>query len=920
MTKSFSLLAIVLFSGASCIENSKNEPVLRSLVSGDTVNRKFSEADLKRNEGGYLEATTLYRNLLESRNLSKSESTYALLNVLLCEALSNDSTRERVNQDTLNLNQGGITIDIIKGFDEIRIGRSGALFLLNAKRKLRSAAATNSFEYFLTSELLGVNYRMIEAKMDSALYYFKEAANLAKHYRILKNHLPRVLLEIADVCIINRDEITGFAYANEAYLNSTDPNDLCKSLIAKGTIFRKLENYDSAEAYYDKAHQIIRKSKLTALEPQVVTQEILMAIIVKDDSLFDVSMKRFEGLDPGPKAQMDVDRLFGYYYYEHGEHLKSIYHYERALKAIRASQIPDLVLMMEAFYALAEQYAKVGQFQSAEEYAYKSLVYTSSLRDTPYTWKMVFAPEITNGIYNFINYELLAGILLSKSAVNKSMSEARQALTLYNLIDSLMLKQVRVIEEEAILNFLSIGHNIYSSGIEACYQLYHATNDLEYLSQAHHFMERGKGIIMYRDILTHSSNHFPGVPGEFRAKELEMKAKISNLRSEQSLQSPELMKALKKLDDYYNEMIQNYPDYYKAKYELKVPPYDHFRLRSLDNNLTIVQYHKSDKYLYVLTYDADARFLRVKYDSVLTDAIEDLTRLTSEQPKLDGDLSRKDFMRSSHAVFSKIVEPLHISNSTVLIVPDAELHNVPFETLTTDTVGDFNTANYLVREYTFKYAQSLTTYDLALHADARKIENILAYSYGMTNNSMVSLPGTEAEVKSIQKVFNEKSVTYRKDRTVTKSRLVNDLQGSYDLIHIGLHSSSSTTSRLANKIYCSGDNTDELYGFEITPLTIKAHTIVLSSCQSAFGSHIQGEGTYSLARAFRQTGVNTVVSSLWNLTDHTTSDIIGNFYTHLSKKKPPCESLAMAKRQYLSSADEITAHPYFWAAMICQGN
>ena len=921
MTKGYSVLVLILFTWASCIESSKMEVALQSLVAGDTINRKFNDADLKRNEGDYKDARLLYAGLLARQDLTEGELRYTRLNVLLCEALSPDSALEKIGKDSMHPYQEEIIFNIIEGFAEIRNGKSGAIFLLEAKKKLLSAGASNSFEYFLTSELLGVNYRKIEGKMDSALFYFKEALRLAKDFPILTKHTPRVLLEIADVCIINRDEVTGIAYANEAFLNSTDPYFLCKSLIAKGTLFRKLEKYDSAEAHYNKAQELITKFKLTDLEPDLLTEQILTAIIVRDDSLFDALIAKVGQLDSNSRAKINVDRLLGYHYYEQRNHQKSIFHYERALKIIRSSQIPDLVLVMEAFYALAEQYGKIGEFESAEEYAYKSLVYTTTLRDTPYSWSNVFAPEITKEIYNFINYELYAGILLAKSAARKSkLVDAKNALAVYKLIDSLMLTQVRVIEEEAILNFLSIGHKVYSSGIEACYQLYRETQDTLYLSQAHHFMERGKGLIMYRDILTHSAAHFPGVPNIFRAKELQMKATISNLRRQESLQSPHMMNALKELDDYYKEMIQNYPDYYKAKYELNVPSYTYFQKKSSVNKLTIVQYHKSDRYLYSLTYDSKAEFLRIEFDSILRNAIGGLSEIVSKQPELKGDLSKKRFMKLSRTVRSKIFEPFHFSYRTILIIPDGELMSVPFEILTSDTLGDFKQADYLVKKYTFKYAQSLTTHELTPGPDMRRIKNILTFSYGKGSSSQVSLPGTEKEVKSIEKVFKEGSITFRRNDEVTKSRLLKDLEGPYDLIHIGLHSSSSTSDRLANKISCSGAAKDDVYGFEITPLTIRAHTIVLSSCQSAYGSHLQGEGTYSLSRAFRQTGVNTVVCSLWNLTDQSTGDIIGNFYAYLRKENSASESLALAKRQYLSTADEITAHPYFWAAMICQGN
>lgn len=278
-------------------------------------------------------------------------------------------------------------------------------------------------------------------------------------------------------------------------------------------------------------------------------------------------------------------------------------------------------------------------------------------------------------------------------------------------------------------------------------------------------------------------------------------------------------------------------------------------------------------------------------------------------------------MKYSYTLYFRLISPLKLTNRSLLIIPDGALHYIPFEILASDPTHNYKNANYLVKDYTVNYAQSLKTFDLTSSTYDRNINNILTYAYGKSNNSLASLPGTESEVELIRDIFDEQSITRRHNDQVTRTRLIKDLERSYDLIHIGLHASSSISDRLENKIYCAGDGEEsEVYGFEIAPLNIQAHTIVLTSCESAYGPNIPGEGTYSLARAFKQTGVNNVISSLWNVTDHTTADITGNFYRFLRTGQSPSESLANAKRTYLSSADELTAHPYFWAGMICQGN
>jgi len=921
-------LIIIVLSLFGCQENNKRESPY-SLIQGDTINHKFLSADRTRNSGSYKDALFQYARVEKKYHLTENELRYIKLNIQLCNMLTTDTLTyvARKSIDTLNDSRTGIIENIIAGLVEIRNGRSGMFYLQKASESLlRNKKTINTFEYLLTLESIGINHRRVEGKMDSALLYFEKALLVTKSFEEFSPHTPRLLLEIADVCLIYRNEVTALGYVNEALRNFPDPQLMSKALIFKGILFRKLEEYDSAERAYQNAEEVIIKFQLQSIMPQLLNEKILMAIILNDEESFQVLMDTLTAFPASflKKDEINTDRLWGYYYYfKNLSSEKCIYHYERALKSLDAERIPDLVLLMQAFYILTEQYLVIKNYDKAEEYAYKSLVYNTSLRDKSYSWENVLDPEIANVSNNFVNYGLLAEIFLSRSKeVKPNIDLLKKALKLYTFIDSLMLQQVRVVEEEAAIKFLLIGNKVYSGGIEACYSLYRKTLDTAYVNQAHQFMERGKALIMYRDILARSKSYFPNVPSDFRNKEFQMKATISALRKAMSFRSGEMMHALEELNAYYAEMEQKYPEYYKAKYKLSIPPFHYFQKASLHKHMNIIQYHMTEKHLYFLKYDATAQFERIELDTTLREALLGLRNILDRSPGLGDDNTLRKFMKYSHTLYSSLISPMHLTNHLLLIIPDGALHYIPFEILVSDPLRNFKNANYLVKDYIINYAQSLKTYELTANTGDQSINNILTYAYGKSNNNLVSLPGTEKEAELIREIFDNQSVTRRHNEQVTRDRLLKDLEKKYDLIHIGLHASSSTSDRLENKIYCSGDDGEasQVYGFEIAPLNIQAHTIVLTSCQSAYGPNIPGEGTYSLARAFKQTGVNNVISSLWNITDNTTADITGSFYHFLSTGHSPSESLANAKRKYISSADEITAHPYFWAGMICQGN
>ena len=60
--------------------------------------------------------------------------------------------------------------------------------------------------------------------------------------------------------------------------------------------------------------------------------------------------------------------------------------------------------------------------------------------------------------------------------------------------------------------------------------------------------------------------------------------------------------------------------------------------------------------------------------------------------------------------------------------------------------------------------------------------------------------------------------------------------------------------------------------------------------------------------------------TLWQANDKSTADLMGDYYRYLADGKKKDESLRLAKINYLSNADNIRAHPYFWAHFVSNGN
>ncbi|NJO65634.1 MAG: tetratricopeptide repeat protein [Richelia sp. RM2_1_2] len=128
------------------------------------------------------------------------------------------------------------------------------------------------------------------------------------------------------------------------------------------------------------------------------------------------------------------------------------------------------------------------------------------------------------------------------------------------------------------------------------------------------------------------------------------------------------------------------------------------------------------------------------------------------------------------------------------------------------------------------------------------------------------------------------------------------------------------------------------------------HLVVLSACQTALaGERQDGVEIATLAYSFINKGAKSVIASLWQVADNSTSTLMQNFYNNLANSKQPitkAEAMRLAQLQLLydknvtisdikragglipeglqssgkKSELETFAHPYYWSPFVLIGN
>lgn len=103
---------------------------------------------------------------------------------------------------------------------------------------------------------------------------------------------------------------------------------------------------------------------------------------------------------------------------------------------------------------------------------------------------------------------------------------------------------------------------------------------------------------------------------------------------------------------------------------------------------------------------------------------------------------------------------------------------------------------------------------------------------------------------------------------------------------------------------------------DIFNLRLAADLVVLSACETGLGKDIRGEGLVGLTRGFMYAGSRRVVTSLWNVNDKSTANLMAEFYRGmLQQKQPPAAALRAAQLKMWSTKPD----PYLWAAFTLQG-
>jgi CHAT domain-containing protein/Tfp pilus assembly protein PilF len=265
--------------------------------------------------------------------------------------------------------------------------------------------------------------------------------------------------------------------------------------------------------------------------------------------------------------------------------------------------------------------------------------------------------------------------------------------------------------------------------------------------------------------------------------------------------------------------------------------------------------------------------------------------------------------RLSQMLLGPVREDLQ-KGAQFIVAPDRALHSLNLEALPNPS----QPSEYVIEKARFVVAPSLALLASRPHASKIMGRSVLLIGDAETANpDFPRLPNAGRELALISQSFPAGQAVMRARGDAVPKSYVEAAPNQFSAIHFAVHANASRESPLDSALILSPSPSGyTLTAREVMNIPLKADLVTLSACHSAGARTFSGEGLVGLSWAFLGAGASAVVAGLWDVTDGSTADLMGDFYKQLASGMLPADALRAAKLELVHSKSPYRK-PFYWA-------
>uniref|UniRef100_Q022I9 TPR repeat-containing protein n=1 Tax=Solibacter usitatus (strain Ellin6076) TaxID=234267 RepID=Q022I9_SOLUE len=246
-----------------------------------------------------------------------------------------------------------------------------------------------------------------------------------------------------------------------------------------------------------------------------------------------------------------------------------------------------------------------------------------------------------------------------------------------------------------------------------------------------------------------------------------------------------------------------------------------------------------------------------------------------------------------------LLEPIRglLRGKHLVFVPHDSLHHVPLHAL-------FDGRRYVIDEFTVSYSPSASIYALCHQrtANARGASLVLGVP-----DSTAPLIAEEAAVVAATLPGAELFLG-----SAASQRILMQKGPASRVIHIATHGRFRADNPMFSAIRL-GDGYLTLY--DLLRFRLPAELVTLSGCSTGLNVVAKGDELLGLVRGLLHSGARSLLLSLWDVHDRSTTELMQSFYTRFGADGDK----AAALRGAMQELREKHPHPYFWAPFVLIG-